>query len=157
MCQMPEEGNKARLNILRNKGDTKVRNRMMIVRDLPLNFDKNTLRTLIEKKGESTIEEITTRVMGNWITAQILFADERVITNLKDIWSLEYQKEWCRMSPATANRNEIEERNHFSLKLANLPFGITAYDLKDFFEKQEYKRVSFQGHKINIYKHAMHM
>ena len=107
----------------------------MIVRDLPLNFDKNTLRTLMEKKGESTIEEITTRVMGNWITAQILFIDERAITNLKDIWSLEYQKEWCRMSPATADRNEIEERNRFSLKLANLPFGITAYDLKDFLKK----------------------
>ena len=60
-----EEENEARLNILRNKGDTEVRNRMMIVRDLLLNFDKNTLRTLMEKKGESTIEEITTRVIGN--------------------------------------------------------------------------------------------
>ena len=45
-----EEGNEARLNILCNKGDTEVRNRMMIVRDLPLNFDKNTLRTLMKKK-----------------------------------------------------------------------------------------------------------
>ena len=132
-----ESDNEARLNILRNKGDTEVRNRMMIVRDLPLNFDKNTLKTLLEKKGNGTIEEITTRVMGNWMTAQILFDDGKVIDNLKDTWSIEYQKEWCRMAPATANRNDIEERNRFSLKLANLPFGITAYDLKEFLRNAE--------------------
>src|SRR5256885_4206458 len=57
-----EEENEARLNMLHNKSDTEVRNRMMIVRDLPLNFDKNTLKPLMEKKGKSTIEEITTRV-----------------------------------------------------------------------------------------------
>jgi hypothetical protein len=35
------------------------------------------------------------------------------------------------MYPATYTKQQVDERNEFSAKLANLPFGITAYDLRE--------------------------
>ena len=39
------------------------------------------------------------------------------------------------MAPVYYNRTNIKERNQFTLKLANLPFGITVFDLKDLLEQ----------------------
>ena len=45
--------------------------------------------------------------------------------------SINYLKDLCRIAPANVSKEEIDRRNKFTAKLANLPFGITAVDLKE--------------------------
>ena len=39
------------------------------------------------------------------------------------------------MVPVSFTKEDIDKRNQYVAKLANLPFGITAYDLRELIEK----------------------
>ena len=39
------------------------------------------------------------------------------------------------MAPAYYNKSNINERNQYTLKLCNIPFGITAFDLRELLQK----------------------
>jgi hypothetical protein len=131
-CQMQiEENNDFRLEPIMNKGDEEIRNKTMVIRDLPLNVDRFLLKQLLEKRTEVKVTDIRTRIKGPWMIAHVIFEDEAAIKTLENVWSINYLKDLCRIAPANVTKEEIENRNKFTAKLANLPFGITAVDLKE--------------------------
>jgi RNA recognition motif-containing protein len=139
-CKMQiEENSDFKLKPLLNRGDDEIRNRTLVIRDLPLNVEKETLKRIMERKGKYEVTDIKTQVTGPWIKAHVTFKDPKAIDNFNDIWSIPYLKDFCRIAPATITGEEIEMRNRFTLKLANLPFGITAFDLKQVIEETKAK------------------
>ena len=124
-----EENNEFKLKPLFNRKDNEIKNRTLIVRDLPLNFEKESLKKTLEKLSEGKVETIRTRVTGPWITAHVTFEKEDAIIKVRDTWSIIFLKDFCRIEPANMSGEERVFRNKYTLKLANLPFGITAYDL----------------------------
>src|SRR5436309_2568372 len=62
-----------------------------------------------------------------------MFENEEAIVRAKDIWSIIFQKDFCRIESANMFGEERAFRNKYTLKLANFPFGITAYDLLEVF------------------------
>ena len=128
-----EEDNEFKLEPLYNRGDDEIKNKTLIVRDLPLNFEKESLKKTLEKLSGNKVETIRTRVTGPWLTAHVMFENEEAIAKAKDTWSIIFQKDFCRIEPANMSGEERAFRNKYTLKLANLPFGITAYDLLEVF------------------------
>src|SRR5205823_4685988 len=139
-----EENNEHKLNSIMNKGDEDVKNRILIVRDLPLDMNKETLTKILEKHTKTKVTSITSRVTGvtsitsrvtgPWITANVIFDEQQAIKNIERSWSIAYLKDLCRIAPASFTKEDYEQRNLYTLKLTNLPFGITAYDLRDLLE-----------------------
>ena len=83
----------------------------------------------MERIRKGTVEDVITRVTGPWKTAHVWFENEESANQLKDTWSITYFKDLCRIASASATRDLIETRNRFTLKLTNLSFGTTAFDL----------------------------
>ena len=130
-----EKDNEFKLEPIQNRGDDEIKNKTMIVRDLPLNIERALLKKVMERYAECEVTDIKTRITGPWVTAHVTFKEESAIVKLKDTWSIPYLKDLCRLAPANVTREEIEQRNTHTLKLSNLPFGITAYDLKELLTK----------------------
>ena len=57
----------------------------MIVRDLPLNFEKESLKKTLEKLSGNKVETIRTRVTGPWLTAYVMFENEEAIVKARNI------------------------------------------------------------------------
>ena len=92
----------------------------------------------MEKVG--TVTDIKLQISGMWYKAYVTYDNKSTVdSQFKDRWSLFYLKDLCRVAPVTATRQEIEERNRNTLKLAGLPFGTTAYDLSKVLKKVEAK------------------
>lgn len=130
-----ETGNDYRLQPTLNYGDEEVKNRTLIVRDLPLNMYRNTLRQILEKKAKTNIVDMKVRVQGPYMVATVTFEKEEALTAFNNQWSLVYLKDLCRIEPANMTKEEREHRMMHTLKLSNLPFAITAYDLKEVIEQ----------------------
>ncbi len=126
-----EEGSEFRLSSILNRGDDEIKNRTLVVRDLPLNMEKNILKKILERKAGVEVTDIKTKVTGPWMTAHVTFQTDTAINALKDVWSIPYLKDLVRIAPANVTGEEIEQRNKWTAKLTSLPFGITAFDLKD--------------------------
>ena len=69
------------------------------------------------------------------VQADIIFNNKDAITNHLDIWSIQYKKDFCRVAPASFNKEQIDQRNMYTAKLTNLPFGTTAIDLKEILQQ----------------------
>src|SRR5579859_4048260 len=129
-CAIPiEENNESRLQSIMNRGDDEVRRRTMMLRNLPLNLNKEMIRKAMEKIGGDIVTNIKTRVKGPWLTASVIYTKEDTVLALKNKWYVLIGKDLCKMSPLDIFREKIENRNRYIVKLANLPFGITSYDL----------------------------
>ena len=126
------EHNEFKLRQVPNRGDEDILNRTIVVRDLPLNVNKDTLRNIMEKKANCKIEFLLTKVTGPQLSAHVTFEKIEAMEKFNNQWSIIYLKDFCRIAPATMKREELETRNRFTLKLAGLPFGITAYDLSEY-------------------------
>ena len=134
-----EQGNDYRLQPTLNYGDEEVKNRTLIVRDLPLNMYRNTLRQILEKKANNNITDMKVRVQGPYIVTTVTFEKEEALAAFNNQWSLVYLKDLCRIEPANIIKEERERRMMHTLKLSNLPFAITAYDLKEVIEQTKAK------------------
>jgi RNA recognition motif-containing protein len=132
------EDNDFHLEPIQNRGDEEVRDKTVVVRDLPLDVDRLTLKKIMEKVG--TVTDIKLQISGMWYKAYVTYDNKATVdSQFKNRWSLFYLKDLCRVAPATATRQEIEERNRNTLKLAGLPFGTTAYDLSEVLKKVDAK------------------
>ncbi|CAJ0636580.1 245_t:CDS:2 [Entrophospora sp. SA101] len=80
-------------------------------------------------------------------TAQITFKDKESMSKLGDKWSIMYLKDSCRIAPLDVTKEEIDERNSRTLKLTNLPYGTTAYDLHDIIMDKMEKSRHIMGEK----------
>ena len=128
------EDNDFHLEPIQNRGDEEVRDKTVVIRDLPLDVDRLTLKKIMEKVG--TVTDIKLQISGMWYKAYVTYDNKSTVENqFKDKWSVFYLKDLCRVAPATVAKQEIEERNRNTLKLAGLPFGTTAYDLRKVLHK----------------------
>ena len=134
-----EENNEFKLESIENKGDDDFRNRSMTLRNLPLGINKATIRNAMERKGEDIVTDIKTRVQGPWLTAVVTFANQDTVKKLANQWYILIGKDLVKLSPLNITKEEITARNAFTVKLANLPFGITAYDLLEIVERTKAK------------------
>src|SRR5579859_798930 len=139
-CAIPiEENNESRLQSIMNRGDDKVRRRTIMLRNLPLNLNKEMIRKAIEKIRGDIVTDIKTRVKGPWLTASVIYTKEDTVVALKNKWYVLIEKDLCKMSLLDITRDEIENRNRHMVKLANLPFGITSYDLMEIVKRTRAK------------------
>src|SRR5579859_2811167 len=111
----------------------------MMLRNLPLNLNKEMIRRAMEKIGGDIVTNIKTRVKGPWLTASVIYTKEDTVLVLKNKWYVLIGKDLCKMFPLDITRDEIENRNRHMVKLANLPFGITSYDLMEIVERTRAK------------------
>jgi len=76
------EGNEHKLNFQTNRGDEDTLERTIVVRDLPLDLDRNLLKVIIKDKfGE--IESSTVRLAGPWYRADIILnSKEKIEENI---------------------------------------------------------------------------
>ena len=124
--------------MLKDRADEEVKDRTLVVRDLPLDLNKQLLKSILEERfGE--IETMKTRTAGPWFRADVTFNSKDAITNNLDIWSIQYKKDFCRVAPASFNKEQIDQRNMYTAKLTNLPFGTTVIDLKEILQQVDAK------------------
>src|SRR6266516_2063059 len=126
-----EADNDYKLQPTLNSGDEEVQNHSLIVRDLPLNVNCNLLKQILEKMTGGNITDLKIRVKGPFMVANVIFDNANAVNNVKDVWSIVYLKNLCRIEPANITKEDKDLRYAHVLKLANIPFGITAYNLKD--------------------------
>jgi len=100
---------------------------------------RNTLRQILEKKANNNITDMKVRVQGPYMVATVTFEKEEALAAFNNQWSLVYLKDLCRIEPANITKEERERRMMHTLKLSNLPFAITAYDLKEVIEQTRAK------------------
>ena len=134
------EDNDFKLNPIQNRGDEEVRDKTVVIRDLPLDVDRSTLKTIMERIGKVT--DVKLQISGLWYKAYVTYETKEIVeTNFinKKTWSIFYLKDLCRVAPANIEREEIDERNKNTLKLTDLPFGTTAYDLRPLLERTNAK------------------
>lgn len=103
--------------------------RTIKIMDIPLNAKKDIIKNTLNKIGE--VETISMRPSGMWYTALITFKSENTITELQNTWSISYFKDSMRIYPYKDYKNFYQQRNSYVLKLTNIPFGTTSYDLED--------------------------
>ena len=128
------EDNDFQLKPINNRGDDETKDRTVVIRDLPLDVNRQTLKTIMEKMG--TVTDIKLQISGMWYKAYVTYEDKATVENkFQDTWSIFYLKDLCRVAPANFTRQEIEERNRNTVKLTDLPFGTTAYDIKSLLDK----------------------
>src|SRR3954451_22648464 len=73
------------------------------------------------------------------MTAHMTFEDAKAIEKFENMWNIAYIKDYCRLALANVTKDEIKMQNNFTLKLTNLLFGITAYDLREIIERVKAK------------------
>ena len=132
------ENNDFKLTLLKDRGDDDVQQRTLVVRDLPLDVNRSLLRAILEDKF-GDIEALRLRTAGPWYRADVTFAASEKIESNLDCWAIQYKKDFCRIAPAYYTRENIEERNQFTVKLTNLPFGMTPVDLKEILKQVKAK------------------
>jgi len=110
-----EKDNEFKLEPLYNRGDDEIKNKTLIVRDLPLNFEKESLKKTLEKLSDNKVETIRIRVTGQWLTVHIIFENEEAIVRVKDTWSIIFQKDFCRIEPANMSGEERAFRNKYTV------------------------------------------
>jgi hypothetical protein len=132
------EDNDFHLKPINNRGDEETKDRTVVVRDLPLDVNRQTLRTIMEKMG--TVTDIKLQISGMWYKAYVTYEEKATVEDkFHDIWSIFYLKDFCRVAPANFTRQEIDERNKNTVKLTDLPFGTTAYDIRSLLDKVKAK------------------
>jgi hypothetical protein len=124
------ENNDFTFTLLQNRGDDEVLQRSLVVRDLPLDVNRNLLKTILENKF-GKIEALRMRIAGPWYRADITFEQAEGMQQHKELWSIQYKKDLCRIAPAYFTRDDIEQRHQYTAKLTNLPFGTTPVDLQE--------------------------
>ena len=101
----------------------------MTLRNLLLNVNKYTIRNIMKRHGENEVTDIKLRAQGSWLTVVVTFVKAKTVNRLANLWYILIGKDLVKLSPLNITKEEIIGRNTFAVKLANLPFGITAYDL----------------------------
>jgi len=83
-----EQRNDYRLQPTLNYGDEEVKNRSLIIRDLPLNMYRNTLRQILEKKANNNVIDMKVRVQEPYMVATVTFEKEEALAVFNNQWSL---------------------------------------------------------------------
>ena len=129
------EGNDFKLTALKGRADETTKRRTMIIRDLPLDVNKQLLSTILENIF-GKLETLKLRTAGPWYRADTIFeSDELIQQKFENVWSIQYKKDLCRIAPATFSQEDVAARNAHVAKLTCLPFGTTAIDLKDVLDR----------------------
>nr|CAG8613212.1 10297_t:CDS:1 [Entrophospora candida] len=77
------------------------------------------------------IKDIKFKLVRQWRSALIEYEDHQSMETLKETWSIRFLKDDIRIMPAIFNKEEASARENHVVKIANLPYGTTAYDLDE--------------------------
>ena len=110
----------------------KPRTNEIVVKDIPLNVDKENVRENFSYFGQ--IEDIKLTAKNNWQIANIFYTENEDAQRAGENWSTSIDKDSVRIFPAENFETHLGERNHYTLKLLNLPFNTTAFDLHNVLE-----------------------
>ena len=111
--------------------DTKAR-RKIFVKDISAETSHAAIRAIFESYG--TIIACRTTIHGPWKCAEIEYTSEEDATVVHELKAIPIQRDICRVYPW----NEVEfiedARKNLSLKLTNLPYGTTGYDIWNYIQ-----------------------
>ena len=106
--------------------DIKAR-RKIFIKDISAETSHVAIRSIFESYG--TIVACRTTIHGPWKSAEIEYATEEEATNVHELKAIPIQRDICRIYPW----NEVEFiediRRDLTLRLTNLPYGTTGYDI----------------------------
>ncbi|PKY56246.1 hypothetical protein RhiirA4_476397, partial [Rhizophagus irregularis] len=97
--------------------------------DVPLDVDKQMLELYLKSFGP--IKTLKFNVKNLYYEVVVRFNGKQVEEKFKDLWSLRFCKYAFRIFPSNLTKDERNLRFKYGLKLANLPVGTYAADLKD--------------------------
>jgi hypothetical protein len=101
--------------------------------DIPLNVSQEEVRTAFTKFGE--IKSLRMQTIGMWQSANIEFLNQADYDKLAPRWSIPFRADLIRVFPFLNTREINAERSEYTLKLGNLPPGITGFDLKEIIQE----------------------
>src|SRR6266542_515811 len=103
--------------------------RTVVVRDIPLFCNSETIKQYFAKFGDITRFSMTTT--GMWQRAYVVYKDASTIRQLKsDVWSLDIMDFSVRVHALNLSKEDYGDREAYSLKLTGLPFDTTENDLR---------------------------
>ncbi|CAB5196309.1 unnamed protein product [Rhizophagus irregularis] len=97
--------------------------------DVPLDVNKQMLEVYLKSFGP--IKTLKFNVKNLYYEVVVRFNGKQVEEKFKDLWSLRFCKYAFRIFPSNLTKDERNLRFKYGLKLANLPVGTYAADLKD--------------------------
>ncbi|GBC29906.2 hypothetical protein GLOIN_2v1769705 [Rhizophagus irregularis DAOM 181602=DAOM 197198] len=118
-----------KLEVINNQQHDNLNDYEIKIWDIPLDVDKQMLEVYLKSFGP--IKNIKFDVKNLYYEVVVRFNGKQVEKKFKDLWSLRFCKYAFRIFPSNLTKDERNLRFKYGLKLANLPVGTYAADLKD--------------------------
>ncbi|CAB5201403.1 unnamed protein product [Rhizophagus irregularis] len=119
----------AKLEVINNQKHDNLNDYEIKIWDVPLDVDKQMLEVYLKSFGP--IKTLKFNVKNLYYEVVVRFNGKQVEEKFKDLWSLRFCKYAFRIFPSNLTKDERNLRFKYGLKLANLPVGTYAADLKD--------------------------
>ncbi|CAB5199980.1 unnamed protein product [Rhizophagus irregularis] len=119
----------AKLEVINNQQHDNLNDYEIKIWDVPLDVDKQMLEVYLKSFGP--IKTLKFNVKNLCYEVVVRFNGKQVEEKFKDLWSLRFCKYAFRIFPSNLIKDEKNLRFKYGLKLANLPVGTYAADLKD--------------------------
>ncbi|PKY34494.1 hypothetical protein RhiirB3_454262 [Rhizophagus irregularis] len=119
----------AKLEVINNQQHDNLNDYEIKIWDVPLDVDKQMLEVYLKSFGP--IKTLKFNVKNLYYEVVVRFNGKQVEEKFKDLWSLRFCKYAFRIFPSNLTKDERNLRFKYGLKLANLPVGTYAADLKD--------------------------
>lgn len=93
---------------IKNRGNNKVKDKTVVIRDLPLNVNRYTFKIIMEKIGK--VENIKLQVSELQYKAYVIYKNKKVVEEqFTTRWSIFYLKDCCRVASANVIREKIKK------------------------------------------------
>ncbi|PKK58495.1 hypothetical protein RhiirC2_796203, partial [Rhizophagus irregularis] len=119
----------AKLEVINNQQHDNLNDYEIKIWDVPLDVDKQMLEVYLKSFGP--IKTLKFNVKNLYYEVVVRFNGKQVEEKFKDLWSLRFCKYAFRIFPSNLTKDERNLYFKYGLKLANLPVGTYAADLKD--------------------------
>ncbi|CAB5201957.1 unnamed protein product [Rhizophagus irregularis] len=119
----------AKLEVINNQQHDNLNDYEIKIWDVPLDVDEQMLEVYLKSFGP--IKTLKFNVKNLYYEVVVRFNGKQVEEKFKDLWSLRFCKYAFRIFPSNLTKDERNLRFKYELKLANLPVGTYAADLKD--------------------------
>ncbi|CAJ0847757.1 4235_t:CDS:2 [Entrophospora sp. SA101] len=111
--------------------------KILIIRDIPLNVNRTILFNNLKQHGEIT--NIKYKLSGPWYTATVTYKSKDTIQTLKNTWSIAYMQDSLRIHPLTLTHKEHDIVLAVNAKTCFIPRTCSHY------ERARYAYVSFES------------
>jgi hypothetical protein len=102
---------------------------IVALRDVPIGTDKEQIRAALSQFG--SIINIKQQIINKWAYTKVQFETSEQANNASNTWSILLGTDRIRILPIINQHKVLTERDTYSAKLVNLPWGTTAFELND--------------------------